>query len=155
MRNIKEYKLYEVTQAMIDGLLYQSTRPDFAINMETYGGVYDICFGCAATCTIQQVTGFNFTKDNVINYGSRFNRYESLGNQSVFKDYLELDKFEKAINSLRNSFVNPICEFLKIDFDVVCPVAIESRLVRLFNNSWKDDLPKYQEFANKLKELNI
>lgn len=48
----------EAVQAMIDGL---KNRRGLRINMGTYGQSEDekskICYGCAATCTVQQVAG--------------------------------------------------------------------------------------------------
>jgi hypothetical protein len=154
MRNIKEYKLWEVTQAMIDGLINQSKRDDFQIKMHTFGNSDGlVCFGCAATCTIQQLSNFNFKHPFEINNVSR--RYETIDNKSLFKDIKELNTFEMAIDNFRTSFPEDICYFLNLDYQKIKEIIQSVNPLPLSTNNWQERLPTYQELTNKLKELDI
>ena len=50
-------------QAMVDGLKRQSKRKGFMVDMVTFGNVSpETCYGCAATCTLQEMYGVNFER---------------------------------------------------------------------------------------------
>jgi hypothetical protein len=97
MKLIKDIitKPSEALQAMVDGLLEQSKRGDFKIDMDTYG-TYDennICCGCAATCTVQKLLNKNLDKENI--------DYES---HSEFFGIEDIIEFESVMNEARMGY---------------------------------------------------
>lgn len=96
---VKSMKAYEIIQAMMKSL----ENPTVKLDLTTYGEVKEknimglfkreVCYGCAATNTICQISGI---KLNVNNISFRSNR-----SQAINSDYNFLESFEYAIDSLR------------------------------------------------------
>lgn len=150
MKSIKELapKPSDALQAMVDGLLAQSKREDFKIEMESYGEINDhgtICFGCAATCAIQQIAMKNLPIRYEIERRSFRAEYLELG-------YRELAFFERAINFARIGDLFFIFQFynLEKEFD-----NIFNGSYFLDNDNWKDELPKVEKLIAELKSKGL
>ena len=125
---------------MVNGLLKQSRRKKFQIYMGTFGKHFrGICFGCAATCTIQNITKVNFTPDNGI--------YDRA--MKMKTDSLELDKFEMAIDDARSGELRTLFSF--------CNISEEN--AKIFNDKfslntldWKEQLPAVKKVISELKK---
>lgn len=144
-------------RAMCDGLVNQSKREDFGIEMSSYGGtskVYqpetktfkEMCFGCAATCTIQEI----FQK-NVTPRTARMDKHHLL--DEVGK--AEVERFEYMINDLRNGMLWTLLDYYEVvaNFTGRQISAMELGLPDLGTYNWEKGLPAYRKLARKLEEL--
>ena len=96
----------EFLQAMIDGLA--SIESDQRIAMDTYGAVDEgdqICYGCAATWTLQKLAGRKLTMDEVAAGGSSYGR-DGLNERAP-----RICSFESAINQARQGALEPLARF--------------------------------------------
>ena len=153
--NIKETVKLPSTalQYMVDGLLKQSKRKGFMINMETFGELEDIdtgkkskqiCIGCAATCAIQQLANKNLNKEN-IQYLARRAKYLGF-------DYVELDAFEMALDKFRYADFTYLFNFFGISGSRSMVWQYEKNYTyKLTTNSWKLILPEVKKLIEQLK----
>lgn len=148
MRKIKDIisKPSEALQAMVDGLLEQDARHDFVVEMDFFGYVGETsgrCFGCAATCAVQKITGVNFTPDDILK------RYV---NTDIF--LLDLCKFENIIDTARCSG-NLRMLFFYFGYDDTF-FDIDEKLTManfsLQNHNWRHELPKVTAHIKLLQE---
>lgn len=147
IREALDGKVWKALQAMCDGLEKQSKRRLFSIESRTYGMVRDgICFGCMATCSVQEVFKVNFhPKKHDIN--SVESRAEILG----YSD-LDLMAFESAINQARSGFLSMLFSYMK---KPRCSHFRFNHRFRMKTENWKDELPKVRELIKELKELDL
>lgn len=94
----------EIIMSMVKGL----EKPKTLIDMGTYGTtrIKDqkiVCYGCAATNTVCEISGVNFTPDNIDYTGDRARAIKSS------YDFLKL--FELAINELRKGNIDGYNEY--------------------------------------------
>jgi hypothetical protein len=137
----------QALQAMIDGLLEADKRPDFAVNMTTFGmvGRSGACHGCAATCTLQKLAGVQFSRD-VIGRGD--DRAVAVG-----LPFAEVAAFETAVDFARKGMLMHIFDFFKIkypEYGQRQPLWNVPEFV-LTTDLWRDNLPDYQRLADELK----
>ena len=81
--NIKEVTMYEAIDAMLIGL---ETIPNgsFKIDMTTFGNIdNNVCYGCAATCALQQLYDVRFTSDNIFGCLVNIRNLHRVGGMSV------------------------------------------------------------------------
>lgn len=147
MKKIKQYiKLpSEALRAMVDGLTEQSKRPDFEIDMGSFGEWSDldgkpVCFGCAATCTIQKITGHNFGLDEI---GDREDRAKALKDSEE-----DLHDFEHAMDSARNGYLSKLFEY----FGYRCPEDFVGVEYDLKNYNWQGQLSLVEDVILRLQE---
>jgi hypothetical protein len=127
-------------QFMLDGLIGQSERSDFEVDMSFYGdSLNGVCYGCAATCAIQELTGINYNSEQI---SYRATRCKAL---SVSKD--ELGVFECAINGARNGSIKFLFEFCNLNSSDYKPIL---KLLMTTSN-YKDQLPLVKELIEDLK----
>jgi hypothetical protein len=151
MNSIKQWapKVSDALQAMIDGLKSQSKRKTFKIQMITFGD-YDpedkICFGCAATCTIQQLAHKTF-RDRAV---------ESLPGRAGFLDLdkKELAAFESAIDYARKGAFYRLFEFYGHNTGEVPGYLLEpdDKDYYLMTDDWGKVLPNQQAHQQKIKD---
>ncbi len=124
-------------QAMFDGLHAQDDRPGFEIQMTTFGyEAAGICYGCAATCTVQQVMGINFTPEEVERHTNIFKGIESD----------DVATFEGALDKLRKGEPYKLLELFS-----VCSSGLASRQDwYLTSRDWKEALPKVEAYRDRL-----
>ena len=146
-RELCKDKVSTALQAMIDGLKFQSQRKDFRIDMSTFGDFSDsgdkenpVCFGCAATCTIQQLLGVNFTDL----------RIESLKERSrlTIRNSDDLDRFEDAIDNARMGDLIPIFDYMG---NLDSHELIDDSQWILNTDDWQEQMPLVQDFVDMLK----
>lgn len=129
-------------QHMVDGLSKQSKRKDFKIDMSTFGtSEGKICYGCAATCAIQNITKINLTSQHIGLTHIRASKTET--------DYYELDTFENAINNARKGVLVDLFIFCKLSTH---DVHRFSNHFDLWNDNWKEELPKVRKLIKELKK---
>jgi hypothetical protein len=99
----------QAIRAMISGIITQIKRDDFSINMESFGGFVpfstgeDMCYGCAATCTIQEIAHINLTSKDIANVHKRA--------AALNFNSLQLVSFEQAIDGMRSGYLTPLVQF--------------------------------------------
>lgn len=135
----------EALQAMIDGLANQSKRLDFVIDMGTYGSTNGkTCFGCAATCAIQQITDRTLTTKSI-----------GVSNLSIRSKSTGIDKedysiFEDAINSARQGYLSDLFDYFKLEHDYDFDYRFD-----MVSDNWEEQIPKVEELINELKERGL
>lgn len=128
----------EIVMAMVNGLL----NGYYVVDMSTYGGSRGvICFGCAATNCITEISGIKF-EPYIIDF--RDQRCDVLD-----VDYLFLDNFENAIDELRSGDIiayNGYARIINIkqlpETDIYLPI--------LNTLTWHLELQSYIDYANTL-----
>lgn len=152
MKTLKELcdgKPSNAIKAMIEGLRTQSKRPDFKIRMSTFGSQHPnekVCYGCAATCTLQQLTGINFVADT-----GRSMIEDTYTRAEVLKvRHKDLDKFEDAIDEFRLCELDPIFAYF----------GVEKPLIRvhgwsLQTDDWQEQIPEIEKYVKKLIKLGL
>ena len=144
IREILENKPSRAVKAMCDGLEKQDKREGFVIYMATFGIADDeICFGCAATCAIQEIAGKDFTDKEIEHV---YERAAFLG--FIFAD---LEFFENTIDELRNGEVKPFGKY----FDIEKMPTPERYLQCLHTDDWKKYLPAYRAYQKQLEEAGL
>lgn len=151
MRKIKDIlpKPSDAIQAMIDGLEEQSERPKFQIEMSTFGeaGAGDVCFGCAATCTIQHAFEHNFTVDEI---EGCYNRSEALN-----VDEEDLDIFEDVIDGFRQGYAFRLLNYYGIRRGHPNFNDLYTGDWNMMTFNWKSEIPKVKAYLEQLKTLGL
>lgn len=130
-------------QAMIDGLAEQSKRPDFEIDMRSFGRSWGgICFGCAATCAIQKIGGKNLTEKYIRD------RAEFFG-----FGYGDMEFFEAAIdNSRAFNFTHLFIYYSKEKPDFLLDYNANKCMTTA---NWQELIPTFQEIVDRLKSEGL
>lgn len=141
MYELCDGKVWRAVEAMIDGIQAQDQRSDFKIDMHTFGDVKSgICFGCAATCAVQQLAGVNLTATNI------HDRHETLN-----IDMNDMLAFEHAINVLRLGALGILFGYFKKERSLVG----FRHLPVLHTFNWREGLTHYRTLLTALKEFDI
>lgn len=140
---VQSMTIKEIVLAMIAGL----EREYIKVDMTVYGVIRDgVCFGCAATNAVCEISGVTFSSKSIENI---FERAMFLHTEPAFLNY-----FEIAINKLRlgrllayNDLargigVALIPEELVREYDFIIP--------KLTTQDYKQNLHHYKEFAELL-----
>lgn len=130
---------------MVKGLLKHSKRKDFKIDMSTFG-FYDSlkkkCYGCCATCAVQEVAGKKLKGEEMSLRGMALN----------MNDY-ERGSFEMAIDQARRGDVKGLFYFCekgnKFNEDTM------NNRFSLENKNWKKELPKVRKLIRELKAKRL
>lgn len=152
MKTFKELcdgKVWRAVEAMITGLEVHSKRKDFIIDMTTYGKATgpDICFGCAATCAVQQLCGIDLKPGTFINRKSHWRA------ATLKVDMSDLEYFEQAINDLRTGYETPLFDYMGVRVPIV--LARKIRLPILTSYNWQHRLQPYRLLLRYLKRYDI
>lgn len=155
-----EGKMWRAVEAMIVGLETQSKRDDFRIAMSTFGKAYKkygkpVCFGCAATCAVQQLTGVNIGVDNI----EPKNHADAIG--TLAEDTID---FEGAIDGLRTGYIDGLAEYFKVPSITInhsslyrLSIQYDGRdyLPILNSQDWEKNLHRYRVLLRYLKWRDI
>lgn len=130
-------------RAMVNGLRNQSNRKDFVIDMGYYGlEKGGLCFGCAATCAVQEAAKVNFTVVNI---------YVGQQCETLDVDFEELNHFEGMLNSLRMGRWDHLIEYY--DRKDLLDKLSNVHLPAMENVTWRQCLVYYEELAERLEKL--
>ncbi|MCK5608227.1 hypothetical protein KAR91_40475 [Candidatus Pacearchaeota archaeon] len=141
MNTLLDITVLDAVQAMIVGIERQNERKDFEIVMSSYGGKIEIdsvCYGCAATCAIQELFKKDFTDKRI---KDRWNRSEFMD-----CDEGDLYYFESAIDFFRMGDDRYICNLLqmpKLQYELMTRPTWE--LIDSYEN-FVDTLPKIMKW---------
>ena len=147
-----EGKPSKAIEGMIRGLENQSKRKDFVVSMSTFGdaATYDgVCFGCAATCTIQELAQQNLIICNISD--------EKIRAQALGFEQQELSDFELAIDALRCTDAEPLFIFCgKVEpwGDEIFR-HLHVKLEDLSTNMWQERLQPYRDLAAYLSSIGL
>jgi hypothetical protein len=153
MKKIKDIisKPSQAIRAMCEGLIDQNKRTDFIVNMDTFGSYIDgICYGCAATCAIQNITGRNLTAGEQI---------ERVTNRSkvLRLDHEDLERFEFIIDDVRrgNFGLGLIRLFEYFGFEESEALNFERYFLALpyMERFDLEEIKEYKKFAEKLEQF--
>lgn len=139
----------QALEAMVDGLLASKDNPNFRAEMDTYGDVHEqadgpLCFGCAATCTLQQLAGARFTPDSIRRIRSRAEVVGVLA--------FRLGSFEHAMNRARQGKMYALLKF----FDHYDPsVTTWDDEFCLETDGWEVQLPAVRAVIKEMKEAGL
>jgi len=146
-RELCKDKVSTALQAMIDGLKFQSQRKDFRVDMSTFGAFHEsrnkgnpVCFGCAATCTVQQLSKVNFTDSQIDSLEER--SFLTIHNSN------DLDRFEDAIDYARMGDLIPIFSYMG---NLDSHELIDDSQWILNTDDWQEQMPLVQDFVDMLK----
>ena len=153
MKTIKSIisKPSQALRAMCVGLMRQSKRPDFVVDMDAYGYIRDgFCFGCAATATLQEIAKKNLTVTNYHMSGTAmpFTRVQARSS-ALELDLQALFQFEGAMNCARLGDVSWLFSY----FDCDRPDITVN--FRLKTDNWKRELPKVYAYIKQLEALGL
>lgn len=148
MRKITDVisKPSEALRAMVDGLLEQSKREDFVIDMSEWGR-YDsekeVCFGCAATCALQKLSGHNLREGFIEDVRTRAAIYEF--------DRSSVDVFENAVNYARCGDLYYLISFFKKDVPPGNKFEEWNDKWHL-SEYWEEEIPKIEAVIKDMQE---
>ena len=150
-RELCKNKVSTALQAMIDGLKLQSQRKDFRVDMSTFGSYHEsrnkenpVCFGCAATCTVQQLCKVNFTDSQIDSLKER--SFLTIGNSN------DLDRFEDAIDSARLGNLLPIFSYMG---NLESHELSDDNQWLLTTDRWQGQMTLVQDFVDMLKSKGL
>ena len=134
----------DALEYMCDGLLRQDKREGFEIDMATFGRFGDrfnrqVCFGCAATSTVQEVAGRNLDASNIHD------------RKSIGFDQYELCVFEMVINDVRLGSLRSLFDFCNLEID---PFEWE-HLWLMNNENWKSCITKVRKVIREMRAKGI
>ena len=133
----------DAVQAMYEGLLTQSKRKDFEIDMDSFGKSNGkICFGCAATCAVQQATGINLTPASINTLKDRTTKLKI--------DYEDLHSFEHAIDMFRKGYSELL--FYYYGFKNCKELGEKYKPnFYLFDDDWEEQMPLVKDYIERLR----
>lgn len=139
----------EALQAMVDGLLKQNKRKTFQVDMGSFGNSFydgnkNICCGCAATCTIQEVANKNLTAASIVCCEERA---DFLG----FDKY-DLEYFEGVIEDARCGMMNSLFDYFRLIKKANKDNIDTFPNFHLTSETWKKEIPKVRKYIKYLKE---
>lgn len=114
MNTYRHFKPSEILRAMCIGIKAAERRKDFHIYMLTFGQYIEgICYGCAATCTIQELTGKWFTNEKIENDDSRA--------RMMNIDMDELLCLETAVDTARQGYLYNLYKYCGLSPELYKP----------------------------------
>lgn len=133
----------QIVMAMVKGLKKEHVRVDMGYFGSTFQeGENRVCYGCAATNTICEISGVVFTPENIL---GRTNRRLFLETTSHF-----LAVFETAIDCLRRGDVKGYNAYAEGNDMPLLPEPVE-KLPKLETDDYLQGLPAYVKYANSLE----
>ena len=144
----------DALNAMVRGLLKASRRKTFNIDMSSFGEIRDgICFGCAATCTIQELSGVAFKPSS--GRLERDTRADLIGYANPLADitYYDLMNFEHAINSFRCGSPRDLIDYYKIPLPDI--EQITGHDLYMCDHNWEEQIPVVRTYIKHLEKMGL
>lgn len=144
MRKVSDVisKPSQALKAMCDGLEKQSQRRDFKVDMKTFGEVSNgVCFGCAATCTMQELAKVNLVPNTICH------RERALG-----FDMVDCNTFELVMDSARAGSLIALFAYFNIDHKLN---PLPFKMWQLSTENWQQQLPIIRKGIVKLESENL
>jgi hypothetical protein len=134
----------DAIEAMLKGLKKARKRKTFRVQMNTYGDYFNgVCFGCAATITLQEASGRNFKADDSICSRPQRARYVGVNASELCYFEFAMDRFRRGdVSSLFTFFYSP---------KVILPAPGFSWYMDSCN--WETCIPNVRRYLQKLKKI--
>ena len=156
MERMKDFckKPSEAIRAMLDGM-QEIPNGDFKLHMDTFGdysrysvegGHKIVCFGCAATCTIQQATGklFKFEPTAVYDVVTR-SRYLHI-------DREDLGIFEHAIDDFRTGGVRKLGNYYGVSLPEPADFGLDWYMG---TDDWQHEVEDVEDYLERIINLGF
>lgn len=133
---------------MCAGLKAAGRRKRFSIDMDTYGyydAIKDICYGCAATCTLQQLSRHEF-QPHELDFVSERARGIGLSygqGAELFRD------FEITLDLARRGKIEELFLFFHLPVTAAKPYM---DLWHLTTDNWRKEIKKVEQTAKQMKK---
>lgn len=148
MRTFKELcsgKPSKALRAMVDGLLDAEKREDFKVNFGTFGALENgVCFGCAATCAVQMLSGVSLDGSVIFERSIRAKALDVV--------YDDLICFEHAIDRAREGYLYQLFDYMGVDDEWMD--EYNDRFY-LYTNDWKGQIPEVEKLIIELESKNL
>lgn len=139
-------KLSDIIYFMVYSLIKQSERAEFKVDMDTYGvSNKTFCFGCAATCAIQEMSGVRFEVEDT------YSVFQERVCSALGIRYEDEKRIEWFFNSLRLSD-----DYSILDLDAHPDMKITDQMMKELTNvpaltseTWKQNIGKFVKLADK------
>ncbi len=141
-----EYKPSKALEFMVKGLIKHDKRNDFEVDMDTFGRHNTdskMCYGCAATCVLQEITGINFTEETTNLNNCYRNDLINIHQRKIF---------EGAIDNARHGLLLRLFEFCKKERYYKEEYY---KKWEMQNSNWKKELPKVRKLIKELKSKGL
>jgi hypothetical protein len=139
-------------EAMLQGMLEQDERPDFVIEMRTFGdatasmAANRACFGCAATCAAQHAAGVDLTPETITSPRRRTPGivFTSAGDRTRARALRVtrtlLRQFEVAMEFARKGDMNHLFQFF-YGVKSTEPSQYFDARIYLTDDDWREQIP--------------
>jgi hypothetical protein len=146
----------DALEAMYIGLKNVKRRRGFKLNMQTFGKksfLYEkpICFGCAATCALEQLSGKKLLFSKIKKH--QLWTHEDLA--SYYKvDFEKFIKFELALDKARKGSLRELMTIYGFRYHHLLTRSIIdlSNSLYIQESNVEEELPKLKELYTKLRE---
>jgi len=146
----------EALTAMCDGLLKAERRKGFGIDMGTFGrvervegeeGSGKVCFGCAATCAIQEAANVRFGPENIAGLGRR----RKMVNRSTGTRLTDnrLMSFERVMDSARRGYLYQLFSFFGFNGEEALLWMLRWRMDTA---NWKEQIPAIRKAIREMRK---
>ena len=138
-----EGKPSNALQAMYDGLLKQDKRIGFVVNFRFFGGVLSdkVCFGCAATCALQEISQVDLNPGNINLVGERAKAYGFENDETT--------RFEITMDYARNGNLYLLFGFCGLD----CRKSYHFMDgISMLSKNWRKQMPRLKKLIADLKQ---
>jgi hypothetical protein len=136
----------EALQAMVDGLIASKTWENFELDMSTYGNhkLGEVCFGCAATCTVYAIAKKQPNNNNIYSVGTR--------SIALDLERSDLFLFEHLIDSARRGLIKPLFHYFQMGWS---HENYYDRRFDLNEINWEKKLPEVKKLIAELKTKEV
>ena len=147
----------EVLALMIRGLQRQSERDTFCVAFQSFGSVLlddNVCFGCAATCVIQEIAGKDFTPTVSIRMPDTRKVY--LGIEDTIDAFTA---FERAVDSIRRGTWSHLFAWYQISIrghmDELNHIFMPLVINPMEDLTWRKLIPVVENIIIQLRRLGF
>jgi hypothetical protein len=117
-----------------------------------------VCFGCAATCAVQQLTGINLTPGNLgveaLHYAGD-NTLQVVRANTLQVNRYDLSDFENTIDSFRAGYIGDLFNYMNVPPPKGLTARTYAFLPLLKDNNYLSNLWPYRVLLRYLKRYDI
>lgn len=143
-----DHKPSVALRAMVTGLINYDQKEGFRVDMTTYGDARrGVCFGCAATCTIMELTK---TQIPLYQIERANGRASTLG-----VPIEDLHDFEYVMDEARRGVLSPLFRYLGMKNLYYAEQRWRATRFNLQTEDWKEQIPDVEELIKELEESGL
>jgi hypothetical protein len=144
----------EFLQAMVDGLRAANADPQQQISMSSYGtvGFGGVCFGCAATWTLQELEQRLLTVDEIKALGFLTTVSTKRTFQVSEEQADRIVRFEFSMDSARSGRLGNLAYFCDIPFGELSPWEDQWSLK---TENWKEVIPTVERAIAEMQSAGL